>query len=49
MLSPTEYSRIHGLFKVLGDFPVLFKADLIFKDFSRTLNKPAHTILELIA
>ena len=34
MLSPTENSRIQGLFKTLSDFPVLFKADLIVKDFS---------------
>ena len=33
--SPTENSRIQGLFKALSGFPVLFKADLIFKDFSR--------------
>ena len=29
-------SRIQGLFR---DFPVLFKADLIFKDFSRKPSK----------
>ena len=40
MLSPTENSRIKGLFKaVLSDFSVLFKADLIFKDFSRNPSK----------
>ena len=39
VLSPTENSRIQGVFKVLSDFTVLFKADLIFKDFSRKLSK----------
>ena len=39
MLSPTENSRIEGLFKALCDFPVLFMADLIFKDFSRRPSK----------
>ena len=37
--SPTENSRIQGLFKLFSDFPVLFKADLIFKDFSRKPSK----------
>ena len=32
MLSPAENSRIQGF---LSDFQVLFKAGLIFKDFSR--------------
>ena len=36
VLSPMEYSRIQGL---LSDFQVLFKADLIFKDFSRKHSK----------
>ena len=35
VLSPTENSRIQGLLRPFSDFPVLFKADLIFKDFSR--------------
>ena len=35
VLSPTEISRIQGLSRL---FPVLFKADLIFKDFSRMLS-----------
>ena len=39
VLSPTENSRIQGLFRLLSDFPVLFKADLIFKDFSRKPSK----------
>ena len=29
VLSPTENSRIQGLFKALSVFPILFKADLI--------------------
>ena len=39
VLSPTENSIIPGLFKALSNFPVLFKADLIFKDFSRKPSK----------
>ena len=39
MLSPTENRRIQGLFRHLSDLPVLFKAYLIFKDFSRKLSK----------
>ena len=39
VLSPTENSRIQGLFKALSYFPILFKADLIFKDFSRKPSK----------
>ena len=39
VLSPTEKSRIQGLFKALSDFPVLFKAYLILKDFSRKPSK----------
>ena len=39
VLSPTENSRIQGLSRLLSDFPVLFKADLIFKDFSRKPSK----------
>ena len=39
VLSPTENSRIQRLFKALSDFPVLFKADLIFKDFLRKPSK----------
>ena len=34
VLSSTEIGRIQGLSKPLSDFPLLFKADLIFKDFS---------------
>ena len=39
MLSSTENGRLQGLFKALSDFPVLFKAELIFKDFSRMPSK----------
>ena len=43
VLSSTENRRIQGLFKKfhddLSDFPVLFKADLTFKDFSRKPSK----------
>ena len=39
VLSTTENSRFQGLFKFLSDFPVLFKTDLIFKDFSRKPSK----------
>ena len=39
MLSPTENSRIQGLFKALSHMPIHFKADLIFKDFSRKPSK----------
>ena len=39
MLSPTEKSRIQRFSRLLSDFPVLFKADLIFKDFSRKPSK----------
>ena len=39
VLSSTENRRIQGLFKALSIFPVLFKADLIFKDFSRKPSK----------
>ena len=35
VLSPTEIVE----FKLLSDLPVLFKADLIFKDFSRKTSK----------
>ena len=39
MLSPTE-NRIQGLFqRNLSDYPVVFKEDLIFKDFSRKPSK----------
>ena len=34
-LSPTEKSRIQGLFKTFEWFSSTFQADLIFKDFSR--------------
>ena len=39
VLSPTEKSRIQGLFKAfdLSDFPVLSKAHLIFKDLQDSL------------
>ena len=36
MLSPTENSRIQGLFRLLSDFPVFFKADLIFMTFQES-------------
>ena len=36
MLSPTEDSRVQGLFKVLSDFPVLFKANLILMTFKES-------------
>ena len=39
MLNPTVNSRIQGLLRLLSDFQVLFKADLIFKDFSRKPSK----------
>ena len=39
MLSPTENSRIQGLSRLLSDVPALFKADLIFKDFSKKPTK----------
>ena len=45
MLSPTENSRIQKIVefkdfsRLLSDFSVLFKADLIFKDFSRKPTK----------
>ena len=35
MLSPTENISNQDFSSFLSDFPVLFKADLIFKDFSR--------------
>ena len=35
VLSSTENRRIQELFKAFEWFPVLFKADLIFKNFSR--------------
>ena len=35
VLSPAENSRIQGLSRLLSDIPVLFKANLIFNDFSR--------------
>ena len=35
VLSPTENSRIQEFSRLLSDFPVLLKADLIFKDFSK--------------
>ena len=47
---PTENSRIQGFFRALSGFPVLFKADLIFKDFSsksskiQVLFKPVRTL-----
>ena len=39
VLSPTENSRIQGLFKAFEWFPLLFKAALIFKGFSRKPSK----------
>ena len=35
VLSPTENRKFRDFSRPLSDFPVLFKADLIFKDFSR--------------
>ena len=35
VLSSTENRRIQGLFKAFVHFPVLIKAYLIFKDFSK--------------
>ena len=35
----TEYSRIQEFSRPLSDFPVFFKVDLIFKDFSRKPSK----------
>ena len=39
VLSPTENSRIQGLLRLLSYFSVIFRADLIFKDFSRKPSK----------
>ena len=39
MLSPTEIEEIKDFSRHLSDFPVLFKAYLIFKDFSRKPSK----------
>ena len=39
VLSPTENSRIQGLFKAFEWFSSTFMADLIFKDFSRKPSK----------
>ena len=39
VLSPTEIVEFKDFLRLLGDFPVLFKADLIFKDFSRKPSK----------
>ena len=39
MLSPTQKSRIQGLFNVLSNIPVLFKPDVTFKDSSRKPSK----------
>ena len=50
MLSPAENSKTQGLFKAFEDFPVLFKANLIFNDISRkalliqVLFKPVKTL-----
>ena len=52
VLSPTENSRVQGLFKVLSDFSVIFKADFILKGFSRKpskfkyFSKPVRTLYE---
>ena len=35
VLNPLANGKIQGLFKVFECFQVLFKADFIFKDFSR--------------
>ena len=42
VFSPSENRRIQELSWPLSDFPVLFKADLIFKDFSRKPSKFKH-------
>ena len=39
VLSPSECKKIEDFSRPLSDFPVLFKADLIFKDFSRKPSK----------
>ena len=39
VLSLTEIVEFKDFSRLLSDFPVLFKADLIFKDFSR---KPSY-------
>ena len=39
VLSPTEIVEFKDFSRLLSDFPVLFKADLIFKDFSRKPSK----------
>ena len=39
MLSPTEIVEFKNFSRLLSDFPVLFKADLNFKDFSRKPSK----------
>ena len=40
MLSPTDIEEFKDFSRLLSDFPVLFKADLIFKDFS---GKPSNS------
>ena len=39
VLSPTEIVEFKDFSRLLSDFPVLFKAYLIFKDFSRKPSK----------
>ena len=39
VLSPTEIVEFNDFLRLQSDFPVLFKADLIFKDYSRNLSK----------
>ena len=39
VLSSTEIEEFKDFSRPLNDFPVLFKADLIFKDFSRKPSK----------
>ena len=39
VLSPTEKVEFKDFSRLLSDFPVLFKADLILKDFSRKPSK----------
>ena len=46
MLSPTEKLEFKDFSRLLRDFPVLFKADLIFKDFS-SLCEPCYPFLRL--
>ena len=42
VLNPPVNGKIQRLFKALGVFQVLFKANLVFKDFSRQSCYPSH-------